>query len=39
MSRLLEGNETGRVGSTNTGATVLDGLAGGLLGGWSWLTA
>jgi hypothetical protein len=31
MSRLLEGNETGRVGSTNTGATVLDGLAGGLL--------
>jgi hypothetical protein len=31
MSRLLEGNETGRVGSTNTGATVLDGLAGWLL--------
>jgi hypothetical protein len=27
-SRLLEGNETGRVGGTNTGTTVLDGLVG-----------
>jgi hypothetical protein len=25
--RLLEGNETGGVGSTNTGSTVLDGFA------------
>jgi hypothetical protein len=27
-SRLLEGNETGRVGGTNTGTTVLNGLVG-----------
>lgn len=26
-NRLLEGNETGRVGGTDTGSTVLDGLA------------
>lgn len=30
-NRLFEGNETGRVGGTDTGTTVLDGLAGGLL--------
>lgn len=30
-NRLLQGNETGRVGGTDTGTTVLDGLAVGLL--------
>ena len=30
-NRLLQGNETGRVGGTNTGTTVLDGLAVGVV--------